>query len=184
VREAADALRQAQVFMSDVQGPPETEDEQQRLTSTLHTLDHASRLAEAASEEVDFRTASGGPDDARAAALCADAMQTAAAVAGEVAALPDIAAIEPSREALGSAIDGATPETPAGSTKDAMARLERSAKELSELRRTHRATTLSAVANGALTAGDAIVRVDTVRTLEALAHHAWRSAAHLVGRGG
>jgi phosphate:Na+ symporter len=183
VPEAADALRQAQVFMSDVQGPPETEDEQQRLTSTLHALDHASRLAEAAGEGIDFGTASGGPDDARAAALCADAMQTAAAVAGEVAALPGAAPIEPPRETLGSAAAAAV-SAPATSTEDAVARLERGAKELSELRRTHRAATLSAVANGALTAGDAIVRVDTVRTLEALTHHAWRSAAHLVGRGG
>ena len=39
------------------------------------------------------------------------------------------------------------------------------------------------VANGTLTADAAIVRVDTVRSLEALAHHAWRSSAHLVGRG-
>jgi phosphate:Na+ symporter len=36
VREAADALRQAQVFLSDVAGPPDTDDEQRRLTSTLH----------------------------------------------------------------------------------------------------------------------------------------------------
>jgi phosphate:Na+ symporter len=183
VSEATDALRQAQLFMSDVQGPPETEDEQQRLTNTLHALDHASRLAEAAGEGIDFGTASGGPDDARAAALCADAMQTAAAVAGEVAALPGAAPIEPPREALGSATAAAV-SAPAMSTEDGVARLERGAKELSELRRTHRAATLSAVANGALTAGDAIVRVDTVRTLETLTHHAWRSAAHLVGRGG
>src|SRR5262245_19007375 len=41
VPEAADALRQAQVFMSDVSGPPESEDEQRRLTNTLHALEHA-----------------------------------------------------------------------------------------------------------------------------------------------
>jgi phosphate:Na+ symporter len=34
-----------------------------------------------------------------------------------------------------------------------------------------------------LTAGEAIVRVDTVRRLDALAHHAWRSAAQLVNGG-
>src|SRR5499427_805748 len=45
---AADALRQARVFMSDVSGPPESEDEQRRLTNALHALEHASRLAEAA----------------------------------------------------------------------------------------------------------------------------------------
>jgi phosphate:Na+ symporter len=169
--------------MSDVQGPPETEDEQRRLTSTLHALDHASRLAEAAGEGIDFGTASGGPDDARTAALCADAMQTAAAVAGEVAAPPGAAPIEPPHETSDSPGAGAAVGVPATSIEDAIARLERCAKELSELRRTHRAATLSAVANGALTAGDAIVRVDTVRTLEALTQHAWRSAAHLIGRG-
>jgi phosphate:Na+ symporter len=34
----------------------------------------------------------------------------------------------------------------------------------------------------ALTADAAMVRVDTLRSLQALAYHAWRSAAHLVGR--
>jgi phosphate:Na+ symporter len=54
---------------------------------------------------------------------------------------------------------------------------------LVELRRTHRSATLGAVANGTLTADAAIARVETVRIHEALAHHAWRSTAHLVGRG-
>jgi phosphate:Na+ symporter len=54
---------------------------------------------------------------------------------------------------------------------------------LSELRRTHRSATLSDVAKGTLTADLAIVRVDTVRNLEALTNHTWRSAAHLVGLG-
>jgi phosphate:Na+ symporter len=184
LREAADALRQAQVFMSDVSGPPESDEEQQQLTSTLHALDHASRLAETAGEEPDFRTAAGGPDDARAAELCADAMRGAASLASEIAALPGGPPIEGRRGALGSPSAETTVDAPMTSTEKALAHLERSAKDLSELRRTHRAATLSAVANGALTASEAIVRVDTVRSLEAFAHHAWRSAAHLVGRGG
>src|SRR5262245_10736497 len=44
--EASDALRQAREFISEVSGPPESEEEQQRLTSTLFALDHASRFAE------------------------------------------------------------------------------------------------------------------------------------------
>jgi len=172
VAEAADALRQAQVFMSDVSGPPESEDEQRRLTSTLHALDHASRLAETVGE--DAGTVSGGPDDVRAAQLCAEAMRNAAEIAGGVAALPG-------NETMGSS--DATPDAPATSTDEALVRLERCAKALVDLRRNHRAETLSAVANGGLTASEAIVRVDTMRGLEALAHHAWRSAAHLVGRG-
>jgi phosphate:Na+ symporter len=67
--EAAEALRQAQVFMSDVDGPPESDDEQRRLTSTLHSLDHAFRLAEMAGQEVEFSTVNRGPKDVRAAHL-------------------------------------------------------------------------------------------------------------------
>jgi len=174
VPEAADALRQAQVFMSDVNGPPESDDEQRRLTSTLHALDHASRLAETMGEEAAFGTVSSGPDDVRAAQLCAEAMRNAASIAGGVAALPEHEMPGSSEAAL---------DTPATSAEDALVRLERCAKALVELRSTHRAATLSAVANGGLTASEAIVRVDRVRALEALAHHAWRSAAHLVGRG-
>jgi len=170
--EAADALRQAQVFLSDVIGPPDSDDEQRRLTSTLHALDHAARMAETASGDVDFRTVRGGPDDARAGQLCADAMRSAASVAGEVEAPPDIA--------LSSR---PTPTSAAASTEEALAQLKRCADELAALRPSHRSATLGAVANGTLTADAAIVRVDTLRSLEALAHHAWRTAAHLASAG-
>jgi len=170
--EAADALRQAQVFLSDVTGPPNSDDEQRRLTSTLHALDHASRMAETASGEVDFGTVRGGPDDARAGQLCADAMRSAASVAGEVEEPPDIAQSP-----------RATPALATVSTEDVLAQLKRCAGELAELRPSHRNATLGAVANGTLTVDAAIVRVDTLRSLEALAHHAWRSVAHLASAG-
>ncbi|TAI62986.1 Na/Pi symporter, partial [Bradyrhizobium sp. Leo170] len=86
VQDAADALRQAQIFLSDVTGPPETDDEQQRLTSTLHALDHASRLTEMANNGINFGSVGGGPEDIRAAELCAEAMRGAAAIARGVAA--------------------------------------------------------------------------------------------------
>src|SRR5262249_39882575 len=86
VPEAAEALRQAQTFMSDVSGPPESDDEQRRLTSTLHALEHASRLAEAAGEKAELTALNAGPDDVRASRLCADAMRSAVAAAREVAA--------------------------------------------------------------------------------------------------
>jgi phosphate:Na+ symporter len=183
VREAADALQQAQAFMSDVSGPPQTEDDQRRLMSTVHALDNASRLAETASNEIDFGTVKGGPDDARAAALCTDAMRSAAHVAGEVGALPgDGPRNEPRQETPGLPAADDARDKRAMSTETALDRLAFCAKEVSALRRTHRSTTLGAVANGSLTAGEAIARADTVRSLEALAHYAWRSAAHLVGR--
>jgi len=177
ISEAANALRQAQVFLSDVSGPPDSDDEQRRLTSTLHALDHASRLAETASGAVDFGLVCGGPDDVRAAELCAEAMRSAALVAGEVAAPHDI--IQSPRVTSLGAESGAA----VVSTGEALVQVERCATELQELQRGYRRATLGAVANGTLTADAAIVLVDMVRSLEALARHAWRSAAYLVGRG-
>jgi phosphate:Na+ symporter len=185
VAEAIDALRRAQEFLSETSGPPESEDEQQRLTSTVHALDHASRLSETV-EQAEFGITGGGAEDRRAAEVCALAMRSAAALAAEVAALP-------------ASSDRAVPIAPGtekkrfdgeeglaagrSSTEQALAELERCAKELGALRTGHRSATLSSVANGGLAADEAITRVEAVRRLEALAHHAWRSAAHLVGRG-
>ena len=179
IRQASDALRQAQVFMSDVDGPPETDEEQHRLTSTLHALDHASRLTETASNGLDLEKSSTESDDVRAAQLCAEAMQHASSIAHKVAALPEAHPV-----AIRAGLLSAGTGTPADSGAQAsVAELERCANALSELRRSHRSATLSEVAKGALTADQAIVRVDTVRTLEALTNHAWRSAAHLMGLG-
>jgi phosphate:Na+ symporter len=181
VQEAADALRQAQMFLSDVTGPPDTDDEQQRLTSTLHALDHASRLAETANGGINFGAVRSGPEDIRAGELCAEAMRSAAAIARAVAE-PPLAAGSPRVMPASPGADAmAGPQ--AISTDEAIAELERCTRQLGEIRRTHRSATLGAVANGALTADAAFVRVEAVRSLEALSHHAWRSAAHLVGRG-
>jgi len=183
VAEAADALRQARIFMSEVNGPPESEDEQRRLTGTLHALDHASRMAEAAREGGDFAAAGTQPGDARAVQLCAEAMQRAAAIVREVATLPDghPHTVPPAANREAPMTPDAGSDAPAISATQALAQLEYCAKALGDLRRGHRTDTLGAVANGTLTAGDAMARVDAVRILEALAHHAWRSAAHLVG---
>jgi len=173
VHAAVDALRQTQVFLSDVAGPPDTDNEQRRLTSTLHALDHTIRLAETA-EGIDFATVRCGQNDARAGQLCADAMRIATAVGDSVAVLPGIG---PSPGAAPAAAG-----TKAASIDEALAELERCATELGELQRTHRSTTLGAVADGTLTADAAIARVDTLRSLQTLTWHAWRSTFHLVGR--
>jgi len=102
-------------------------------------------------------------------------------VAGEVAAPHDI--IQSPQVTFASLGADAKSGAAAVSTEEALVRVERCAKELQELQRSHRSATLGAVANGTLTADAAIVRVDMVRNFEALARHAWRSAAYLVGRG-
>jgi phosphate:Na+ symporter len=172
--------------LSEASGPPESEDEQQRLTSTLHALDHASRLAEVVGEQAEFRVAPSGAEDLRAAELCAEAMRSAASLAGEVAALPaspNSKAPAGSRRGLSGPLAAEKDFTATGpSIGEALNRLEHCATALSELRREHRSATLSSVASGAVTADEAMARVDTVRRLEAIAHHAWRAAAHLVGR--
>ena len=126
--------------------------------------------------------AKGGPEDTRATELCADAMQSAAFVAGEVVGqtapldrrvLSEMRPIAQGWAGADLAVDAPAP----------LVRLEKSAKSLSELRLVHRSATLGKVATGELTADEAMVRVDTVARYEALARHAWRSAAHLVGRG-
>jgi phosphate:Na+ symporter len=187
VAEAADALHKAQEFMSEASGPPESEDEQRRLTSTLHALEHASRLAETVGEEAEFGMPHGGSQDMRAAEMCVEAMRGAASVAAEVVtALPALSHANPiangrgARGPLDSEKKNLATEAP---TEQTLAQMENCAKALGELRKDHRSATLGSVATGGLTADEAIARVDTVRRLEALAYHAWRSAAHLVGRG-
>jgi phosphate:Na+ symporter len=177
---ASDALHQAQEFMSEASGPPESEEEQERLTSTLHALDHASRLAEVAGEKVEFESVPSGSDDVGAAALCAEAMRNAVLISGEVGALPDARDDPAATEEFDRKKELAATGAPA---EQAMMQLEHCAKTLRELQPAHRKATLSAVAGGAVSADEAMARVDTVRRLEALARHAWRSAAHLVGSG-
>jgi phosphate:Na+ symporter len=105
-------------------------------------------------------------------------MRSAALVAGEVAAPHDI--IQSRRvTSLGADATSGAAEV---STEEALVQLERCATELQEMQRSYRSTTLGAVANGTLSTDAAIVRVDTLRSLEALAHHAWRSAAYLIDR--
>jgi phosphate:Na+ symporter len=178
VRAAGDALRQAREFIAEASGPPESQEEQERLTSTVHALDHACRLSEVAGEKPEAGSGPRSADDARAEGLCAEAMQQAVAIAREVGALPDAAdraaSIGPRDLQKDVAADGAP-------TEHALALLEHCASTLRDLQAVHRQTTLSSVAGGAMSAAEAIARVDTVRRFEALARHAWRSAAHLTG---
>src|SRR5262245_57706382 len=57
--------------------------------------------------------------------------------------------------------------------RKALMRLEHCAKALDELQRAHRSATLSAVASGALTDGEAIARADAGPRLGTLGYNAW-----------
>jgi phosphate:Na+ symporter len=167
---SAATLEEVRDFLSDLKEPPETDAERQRMTSTLHALDHAARLVEGLTE-VPSQPA-GVPYDLGATELCTQAMRAAQAVAGSItseSALSEQA--EPISWSASSEVDATLTEA------------EGIAQELDALQRDHRATTLASVAPGKLTAADALARIDAVRQLDRIAHHAWRSAAHLVGRG-
>jgi phosphate:Na+ symporter len=167
---AAAALEAVRDFLSELKEAPE-EEERLRLTSTLHALDHAARLVEVGAEGR-LAGSSGGPHDRRAAGLCAQAMRAAQAVGGSItgeSALSDQAA------AIGWT---ASPEVAV-----ALAEAERAARELDALQRDHRAATLANVTPGKLGVAEAFARIDAARRLDRIAHHAWRSSAHLLGRG-
>jgi phosphate:Na+ symporter len=166
-----DALRKAREFLSETSAPPDSTEEELRLISTLYALDHTSRFATIAREEVDLTSAKDDVEQARALELCIEAMRSAAL------AIADIAG----ERALSDAADPIKSlDTP--SADAALAKAEQCAAMLRELRRAHRRATLSAVGTGTLNADEATARVDAVQRLEALARRAWRSAAHLHGR--
>ena len=169
--QAAGTLKEAREFLSELKEPPGSEEESLRLTHTLHTLDHTSRLAEKIGEGDGLGPANGGPDDLRAAELCKNAMRWLETVAGSIIAE---SALSPRAQPIGWE---ASPEAEA-----ALAELESAAKALDSMQREHRAATLAAVAPGELRAAEAFARVDAVRRLDGITHHAWHAAAHLLGR--
>lgn len=169
---AADALEEVRDFLSELEEPPETDAERHRMTSTLHALDHASRLMEVLADNRLPTKPAEAPSDRRAAELCTQAMRAAQAVGDSIT----------SESAL------STQAVPIGwsvshEVDAALTEVEGAAKELAALQRDHRAATLAAVAPGKLTAADAFARIEAARRLDRIAHHAWRSAAHLPGRG-
>ena len=169
---AADALRQAREFLSEGSGPPASKEEELRLTSTLHALDHATRFADIAQEEPALAVAKGGSENARVLQSCEEALQSAALAVSDVAGETAFSnAAEPIKS-----LD-------APNAASALGKVQQRAQALRDLCRADRGTTLGAVAKGLLTAEEAMARVDLVRRLDALAHHAWRSAVHLHGRG-
>ena len=165
-------LEEVRDFLSELKEPPETEDERLRMTSTLHALDHASRLVEALADGALRGQPSGTPHDLHAAELCRVAMRRAQAVGGSITS-------ESALSKLAAPIGWNVSADIAAALKE----MENAAKELNGLQRDHRAATLASVAPGKVTAVDAFARIEVVRRLDHIAHHAWRAAAHLLGYG-
>jgi phosphate:Na+ symporter len=169
---AATALEKVRDFMSELKEPPETEAERLRMTSTLHALDHASRLLEALADGGLPGQPAAASHAPRAAELCTQAMRAVQTVGGSITS-------ESALSARALPIGWSVSSEVAAALESA----ESAARKLDALQRDHRAATLASVAPGELTAADAFAQIETARRLDRIAHHAWRSAAHLLGRG-
>ena len=158
--------------MSELKEPPETEAERLRLTSTLHALDHTSRLLETLADGGLPGRPAGASHAPRAAELCTRTMRAVQTVGGSITSESALSARAPP---IGWSV---SPEVAA-----ALENAESAARKLDALQRDHRAASLASVAPGELTAAAAFARIEAARRLDRIAHHAWRSAAHLLGRG-
>jgi phosphate:Na+ symporter len=161
------ALGQVRDFLSEFHEPPESDAERMRMTSILHALDHASRLAELMEDD---RLAGVAPDQ-RAVELCTQSMRAAQAIG---ASIVSESALSAQATPIGWVV---SPEI-----AEALAGMEAAATELRALQQSHRAATLAAVAPGQLTAADAFARIEAAGRLDRIARQAWLAAAHLVGR--
>jgi phosphate:Na+ symporter len=121
--------------------------------------------------------ATDGPEELSAAVICARSMREAAGAAAGLArsAGPGHAA----EDDLARSPPGAPAMDALDASDDVAAQLEGDARALADLKAAHRRATLDIVASGKLTASVAIARVDAVALLNRLAHHAWRTVAHL-----
>ena len=171
-------MRQASDFLSKSDAPPSDEGHAW-FTSTVHALDHASRLAEAVDAMAKTGVVTDGPEEQKAAALCAQSMRDAAGAAANlaVASGPGHGTHDELARTIAGAKTSVATRPQAGD--DGTQNLERAAKALADLRAAHRGATLDMVASGKVTASQAIARVDAVALMSRLAHHAWRAVAHL-----
>jgi phosphate:Na+ symporter len=178
--QASEALRQAGAFLSK-SDPPPSEEGHAWFTSTVHALDHASRLAEAVDAMAKTGVATDGPEELSAAALCARSMRDAAGAAARLAisAGPGHATDDELPKSASKPMAKTAIAPRAEPDNDRVEDLERAAKALADLKAAHRRATLEMVASGKLTASAAIARVDAVALLSRLTHHAWRAVAHL-----
>lgn len=169
--DATSMLDEVRHFLSELKSPTQTEAERNRMTSILHALDHTSRLVDVIADDGFAKRPSDVADDHEAAGLCADAMQGVQAVAGSIVS-----------ESAFSGQSAPISWTVSSEVEAGLSDAEDAARKLDLLQQDHRATTLASVAPGNLTPVDAFARMEIVRRLDQISHHAWRSAAHLVGR--
>lgn len=160
---AVEALREIRAFLSDLAHPPSSESERQRLSDTLHALDHTTRLAENVLERSERGLAGDTPTSAsaRAASMTTEVLTLAGSVADRVAAGADAPETRPLSQTVAEiVVRGAA---------------------LAEFRRGHRSDVLDRSSRGELSPEVAITSDQDVRWFDRIAFHAQRAAMHLAG---
>ena len=131
--QASDGVRQASDFLSK-SDPPPSEEGHAWFTSTVHALDHASRLAEAVDAMARTGVATDGPEELSAAALCAGSMRDAAGGRRESRGRRRTGATRPMTNWLDNRRTRSR-QRRAASRRRRTPELERAAKALADLRR-------------------------------------------------
>lgn len=170
---AKGALEETREFLSQMARPPEQPDAQGRLANALHALDHSIRLVENIEESAHDAGVDGDEAALRVLERSRTALELAASMSCMVAEPADCAEAgsgAESREAL---------------LQSRLVSLRVLSESITEDARLVRRGALgSAIAAGAPLAVDRVMaRVDAVRHIDRIVHHAWRTLEHLVARG-
>lgn len=163
LQRAEEAFEHTRHFLSRLGEPPGSRDEHNRLTSTLHALDHATRLADALRELSFDPRLLDVDNERRAVMLCRRCAEAARQVARTVA--PDDPSIKGDAQPASLVLE----------------MLVDSSRELADLRRAHRLATLESSGPGGMPVDAAMRRVELVRQLDRIGYHLWRAGAHLLG---
>lgn len=169
--EAASMLDDVRHFLSELKSPLQSEAEQNRMTNILHALDHTSRFVDVIADEGFPKRPSEVLGGHRAVGLSARAMSGVQAVAQSIVS-----------ESAFSGRSAPIGWTVSREVEAALADADDAARTLGILHKDHRSTTIAAVAPGNLTPIEAFAQIDSVSRLNQMTHHAWHSAAYLIGR--
>jgi len=173
IEAAKGALDETREFLSQMARPPEQAEAKGRLTNALHALDHSIRLV----ENIEESAHDTGVDGDEAALRVLEHSRTALELASSMCCM--IA------EPADCAEAGSAPASRDALLVSQLATLRQLAEGITEDARLVRRGALgSAIAAGAPLAVDRVMaRVDAVRHIDRIVHHAWRSLEHLAAGG-
>ncbi|MBU3729360.1 MAG: Na/Pi cotransporter family protein [Phycisphaerales bacterium] len=173
IEAAKGALDETREFLSQMARPPEQPEAKGRLTNALHALDHSIRLVENIEESAHDSGVDGDDAALRVLERSRAALELASSMCGMIAGPSD------------GTQAGSTPASRGALLLSQLATLRQLSEGITgDARLVRRGALGSAIAAGAPLAVDRVMaRVDAVRHIDRIVHHAWRSLEHLVAGG-